>query len=220
MMTINDVLNMEFPSDFGSGEADIEPDCICEVEYDLSTKYSVRTAYGASKFIIFINDDEVVKIPFTGSYSYGWDEETEEVNRDEIIFDSFNTEDYCAIEAKIYSDAVAAGVDYFFASTKFVGNTFVDKTPIYISERVICFDEMNMEERSYSRDSYLKAGRMCGRCPVEWTAMAIEFYGEKAVQKLFDFIEAEDIDDLHWGNVGIRKFDGSPVLLDYSGFEN
>ena len=58
---------------------------------------------------------------------------------------------------------------------------------------------------------------MCGRAPIEWTAMALEYYGEEVVKKLFNFIEKEGIDDLHWGNVGIRK-DGSPVLLDYSGF--
>lgn len=217
-MTINDVLNMTFPSNFGSGEDDIETDCICEVEADLD-RYKVRTAYGASKFIIFLNDNEVVKIPFSGSYSYGWNEEAEETDYDEIVFDEFCTKDYCAVEAAVYSDAVAAGVGQFFASTKFVGKTFIDKTPIYISERVIPFDCLNNEERKYSRDSYNKAGKMCGRTPVEWTAMALEYYGEEAVKKLFDFIEKEVIDDLHWGNVGIRK-DGSPCLLDYSGFNN
>ena len=218
-MTINDVLNMTFPSNFGSGEEDIETDCICEVEYNLSTKHNVRTAYGASKFVIFLNDNEVVKIPFTGSYSYGWNDENDEIDYDEIIFDEFCTEDYCAVEAAVYSDAIAAGVEQFFASTKFVGNTFIDKTPIYLSERVLPFDCLNNKERSYSRDSYLKAGKMCGRCPVEWTAMALEYYGETAVKKLFAFIESEGIDDFHDGNVGIRK-DGSPCILDYSGFNS
>lgn len=218
-MTLNDVLNMTFPSNFGSGEDDIEPDCISEVKYTLSTDYGVRTAYGASKFIIFLNDKEVIKIPFSGSYSYDWDEENDEPDYDTLVFDTFCTEDYCAVEASIYSDAVVAGVERFFASTKFAGSTFIDKTPIYISERVIPFDTLNNEERSYSRDSYTKAGKMCGRTPIEWTAMAIEFYGEEAVRKLFDFIEEEGIDDLHWGNVGLRK-DGSPCLLDYSGFNS
>lgn len=217
-MTINDVLNMTFPSNFGTGEDDIETDCICEVEAYLE-EYKVRTAFGASKYVIFINDEEVVKIPFTGSYSYGWDEENDETDYDTLVFDAFHTEDYCMVEASIYSDAIVAGVERFFASTKFAGSTFIDKTPIYISERVIPFDTLNNEERSYSRDSYLKAGKMCGRCPVEWTAMAIEFYGEEAVKKLFNFIEKEGIDDLHWRNVGIRK-DGSPCLLDYSGFDS
>ena len=42
---------------------------------------------------------------------------------------------------------------------------------------------------------------------------------QELVKKLFDFIKKEGIDDLHWGNVGIRK-SGAPVLLDYSGFNN
>jgi hypothetical protein len=217
-MTINDVLNMTFPSNFGSGEDDIETDCICEVEYNLSTKYKVSTAYGASKFVIFLNENEVAKIPFTGSYSYGWNEETEETDYDEIVFDEFCTKDYCAVEAAVYSDAVAAGVEQFFASTKFAGNTFIDKTPIYLSERVIPFDCLDNEQRSCSDDSRDKARKLHGRCPIEWTGLAIEYYGETAVKKLFDFIEKEGIDDLHRGNVGIRK-DGSPCLLDYSGFE-
>ena len=209
-MTLADILNMNFPSEFGSDEDAGETDAILEVYRQLGD--SVTTAYGASKFIIFLNDSEVIKIPFNGEYYYDEEEDYEK-------FDYFCNEDYCMIEAAVYSDAVAAGVERFFASTKFVGNTFIDKTPVYVSERVVPFDNLNNEERSYSRDSYLKAGKMCGRCPVEWTAMAIEFYGEEAIKKLFDFIEKEGIDDLHWGNVGIRK-DGSPVLLDYSSFNN
>lgn len=214
-MTINDVLNMTFPSNFGTNEDDAETDAICEVYSQLS-KYNVSTAYGASKFCIFLNDEEVVKIPFNGEYYTDFFDDEDEVGY--LKFDYFCTEDYCAVEAAVYADAVAAGVDQFFASTKFIGSTFIDKTPIYISERVLPFDCLNNEERSYSRDSYNKAGKMCGRCPIEWTAMALEYYGEELVKRLFKFIESEGIDDLHWGNVGIRK-NGAPVLLDYSGFD-
>ena len=214
-MTIADIFNITFPSQFGTDEDDNETEAICDVYSQLNG--SVTTAFGASKFIIFLNDNEVVKVPFNGEFYTEYFDDEDETGYSK--FDYFCTEDYCMVEAAVYADAIAAGVDIFFASTEFVGNTLINKTPIYLSERVLPFDYLNNEERSYSRDSYSKAGKMCGRCPVEWTAMALEYYGEEAVRKLFDFIEKEGIDDLHWGNVGIRR-NGAPVLLDYSGFSN
>ena len=210
MLSLSDIFNLTIPSNFGMDEEGEKTEAFYDVINQLPENTEIKT--GASKFVIFLNDSEVIKIPFNGEYYYDEEEDYEK-------FDYFCNEDYCMIEASIYSDAIVAGVERFFASTKFAGSTFIDKTPVYVSERVIPFDTLNNEERSYSRDSYTKAGKMCGPTPTEWTAMALEFYGEEAVKKLFDFIEEEGIDDLHWGNVGLRK-DGSPCLLDYSGFDS
>ena len=51
----------------------------------------------------------------------------------------------------------------------------------------------------------------------EWLARAIEYYGEAAVNDLLAFIELEGINDFHTENIGFRE-DGSPVILDYSGY--
>ena len=124
------------------------------------------------------------------------------------------------IEASVYNDAVAAGVERFFASTKYAGSTFIDKTPIYISERAArTFDSVCIDEDSCSKDSFTKAENMESLLPKTFLAIAIDFYGLEAVEKLNAFIEAEGISDLHYGNLGFRS-NGEPVLIDYSGFDS
>ena len=214
-MTVKDILNISFPVEFGSDEESEETDSIEDVYNQLDS--TVQTAYGASKFVIFLNDKEVVKVPFNGCFWY--DDEEEGGWR----FDEFNNNDYCATEAAIYADAVALGVEKFFASTKYYGRT-VEGTPIYLSERVYAFYE-NEEIRhktTSSEYSNKKATEISEKYhkyfSAEWLAQAIEFYGVDAVIDLIAFIELEHINDFHCGNVGFRK-DGSPVILDYSGFD-
>lgn len=214
-MTAKDVLNISFPTNFGCDE-DTEVTTAIEKVYDQLDK-NVETAFGVSKFVIFLNNDEVAKIPFNGSFWYDSDE------KDGYRFDEFNNSDYCAIEAAVYADAVTLGVEKFFASTKYYGKT-VEGTPIYLSERVYAFyenDEARHKTES-SEDNNKKACEISKKylphINAEWLAKAVEFYGEDAVVDLMAFIELEYINDFHTGNVGFRK-DGSPVLLDYSGYD-
>ena len=213
-MTINDILKMNIPAEFGCDEDGETTDSIEKVFDQLDS--SVNTAYGATKFIIFLNDKEVVKIPFNGCYWYD--------SCEDWRFDEFYVENYCAKEAEIYRSAEDAGLAEFFASTKFCGRT-VNGKPIYVSERVYEFyDSGAIREKtdSFSENSMTKAKElkeaMYTRLHVEWVARAIEYYGFEAVQKLFKFINEENISDLHTSNVGFRE-DGSPVILDYSGYE-
>ena len=215
-MTVKDILNMSFPIEFGTDEDGEDTYAIEDVYNQLDG--TVETAYGASKFIIFLNDDEVVKVPFNGCYWYDPDAEGG------WRFDEFYySKDYCGIEASVYADAVALGMEKFFASTKYYGRT-VEGTPIYLSERVYAFyenDDARHKTKS-SEDSNKKASEINKKynkyINAEWLAKAVEFYGEDAVIDLMAFIDLEHIDDFHTGNVGFRK-DGSPVILDYSGYK-
>lgn len=214
-MTVKDILNISFPAEFGSDEDAEETYAIEDVYHQLDD--DVKTAYGASKFVIILNDDEVVKVPFNGCYWY--DDDAEGGMR----FDEFNNNDYCATEAAVYADAVALGVEKFFASTKYYGST-IDHTPIYVAERVYTLYE-NDELRNNittTKDSIDKAKEISKEYhkyfPQIWLEKAVEYYGEKAVIDLMAFIELEHINDFNTGNVGFRK-DGSPVILDYSGYE-
>ena len=214
-MTVKDVLNISFPTNFGCDEDGEETFSIEDIYAQLDT--SVKTTYGVSKFVIFLNDDEVVKIPFNGCFWY--DHRAEGGYR----FDEFNNNDYCATEAEIYADAVKLGVEKFFASTKYYGST-VEGTPIYVSERVYAFYENEEVRRKTTSSEYSnkKATEISEEYhryfSAEWLAKAIEFYGVDAVIDLMAFIELEQINDFHCGNVGFRK-DGSPVILDYSGYD-
>ena len=58
----------------------------------------------------------------------------------------------------------------------------------------------------------------------DWSACFIDFFGEDAFEKFYNYCVYGDDehemcidDDLHAGNIGFRA-DGSPVLLDYSGW--
>ena len=216
-MTITDVLNMDFPAEFGCDNDSYETPALEEVYAQLDN--DVETAYGASKFVIFLNEKEVAKIPFNGSFFYGYDEETGEYD-EEPTFDWFETPDYCDIEAAVYEDAVAEGVECFFAATKQAGVTKTQK-PIYVSERVYSFydEEKRDMHRSPSKDSLKKAEEADTDFPYEWLARAYEFYGDELVNHFIKFIKDIGVNDFHTGNVGFRA-DGAPVLLDYSGFND
>lgn len=214
-MTIADVLNMDFPTEFGyCNDGEEETPALEEVYAQLND--DIETVYGTTKFIIFLNENEVAKIPFNGSFSYKYDEETNKYD-EEITFNWFNTTDYCDIEAAVYEDAVTEGVECFFAATKQAGVTNTQK-PIYVSERVYGFyDEEKRSAHSPSKDSLKKAQEANTNFPCEWLARAYEFYGDELVNRFINFIKDAGINDLHTGNVGFRA-DGAPVLLDYSGY--
>ena len=213
-MTVGDILNLSFPAEFGSDED-------CEETYAIEDVYNqlgneVDTAYGASKFVIFLNENEVVKVPFNGCFWY--DDEAEGGYR----FDEFNNNDYCATEVAIYADAVALGVEKFFASIKYCGST-IDHTPIYLAERVYTlFENATIRSKAKSSEDSLNRAKELKKegayFPIDWLARAIEWYGIDAINDLLAFIDLEHINDFHDGNVGFRK-DGSPVILDYSGYD-
>lgn len=210
-MTLADIMNIDFPVEFGADEDNMETGAIERV-YDQLDE-TTETAYGASKFVIFLNEKEVVKVPFNGAWQFSWNDDIDDYE-DDMVFDYYRCTDYCAVEAAIYKKAVKAGVEMFFASTKSVGTTFTHKA-IYVSERVN--DWYSDKKISPSNDSIEKAKKICCYLPIDWIALAYEKYDDELVNRLLDFIDDENINDLHTGNLGIRA-DGSPCILDYSGF--
>lgn len=213
-MKITDVAKLDIPFEFGCDD-----DCMETVEMDMVFEQlddTVETKWGASKFVILSDDwKDVVKIPFNGGF--WWEQDDEDEDGGKYIFNEFITKDYCAEEAAIYADAVKHGVAQFFAKTVYGGMTNDGITPYYISERVCNFYDKCDKCKIASKDSLEKAKKAKSEICFEWLAMAYEWYGEDAVNALLKFIELEEIGDFHSGNVGFRA-DGSPVILDYSGF--
>ena len=211
-MTISDISKLYIPKEFGSDDENEETDSINFVFRQLDN--TTHTTWGASKFIIFFdeNPDEIVKIPFNGVYTLDDEERI-------IGFDKYINTDYCSIEAKVYEDAVDYGLSQFFAETRFGGYT-ESGTPYYISEKVYTMWTYDRDKKDhYSEKSFKKATQTAEstELPAVWLAWAYEYYGDTAVQDLLDFILIEGIGDLHSDNIGYRE-DGSPVLLDYSNF--
>lgn len=215
-MFIADFEEIVIPMNFGIDEDGMETpeveDVIIQAE-DLDKDKDIdEWRFGASK-LVFLFKDYVVKLPFNGVQNYVNDEE-------EYVFDPYYTEDYCALELSIYHDAKAEGLEKFFTATELAGYT-KDHTPFYKAERVYSF--YSSKRKEISEDSLCKASSIrknyhCGGLDIDWLAAAIDFYGEELTNDFINFIEEHGIGDLHNDNIGYRE-DGSPVLLDYSGFD-
>lgn len=208
MLSLKEILDLDLPDNFGTNEGD----------YEGATPKGLHdneVAYGMSKYVIFFDNDSVIKIPFNGEWTYNCDS-------DDYCFDEFYCKDYCAIEEEIYNRAYNEGLEMFFAATEFIGTGKCGK-PFYRSERVLCLDSAEGHDfainHNPSQGSKDKANKYVYKTPLPfgWLARAYEYYEEALVERFIEFIDENNIDDIHDGNVGFRK-DGAPVLLDYSGF--
>lgn len=210
-MTYQDILKLHIPYNFGLEEDDgwsSDLDMVID-ELESICGNQVDCDNGCSKFVIFLNDEEVIKIPFNGMYMYDEDD-------DEYYFREFEISDYCKKEAEVYRAAVQEGLAFFFAKTALAGFA-QGGYPIYISDRVCPFNDDPSRRNSFSDESYKKAKEYhCSFSP-SWLACALEYYGEEDVERLIAFVKKENVGDFHLGNVGFTK-DGAPIIFDYSGY--
>ena len=214
-MLIEDVASLKIPYEFGCDEDTEETYGMIEVRNQLDD--DVITKWGCSKFVLLFDEEPnfIVKIPFNGMYEFV---EANEDDYGRYEFIPFQTEDYCAIEASVYNDALVAGVAQFFTKTEFAGVT-INNCPYYISEKAIDFNEYSrIKTPSANSMEKAKSLRSQSELSSRWLALAIDTYGEDAVNQLLQFIKDNDIRDLHSANIGFRAEDGSPVIIDYSGY--
>lgn len=194
----------------------------------------VRYHTGASKWVIDIKGFEfIIKIPYEGYYEEAEDEDYDEDEDEEgyikahphmefCPFDGAecrNGWDYCAAEMVVYDRAMREGISNLFAKTLLFCHT-KDGHPVYIQKRAINYwDCDNKTRRSRNFD---KAYNMSyySSVPAEFLAIVLDIYGEKIANALLKFCNDYGVDDLHLGNVGIRKSSRMPVLYDYSSFES
>lgn len=204
MITFEEIKKINFPNDFGTYEGDL-----LDIPTELVSTHT-QFAYGVTKLVIFLNDSEVVKVPFNGGFE----------DEDEEYFYCFEIENYCEREAYFYDEAVNAGVSEFFAKTKFAGYAECGR-PLYKSERVFEYmSEKTLDIRHKEPSQKAKnnaSNSECGVLPFDWLARAYDYYGEEKVKKFIAFLDEFDITDLHNGNIGFRE-NGAPVLLDYSDY--
>lgn len=207
-MSVEEVFDIAFPSDFGNCDGTIFSLPTFPQGYE-----RIGYTFGASKFVIFLNDDVVAKIPFDGEI-YEWEDDEKD-----YYLEPFSIDDYCELELEVYKDAVKRGIDVFFAKIERVGFSKIGHRPIYIAERVIPRTYDHDTDVHPSKDSIERAKKAVDDCylPENWLAEAYEYYGAELTDKLIDFLKEKDIRDLHNDNIGYRK-DNSPVILDYSDF--
>lgn len=194
---------------------------------------------GASKMVIATPNlgGVVIKVPFSGRYNLRWvsqeKEEEDEPWNERYEFRRFSggagryDDDYCLLESQVYDSLAKAGFAEFAAKTEILG--WIDNKCIIIQEEVIP-EEDNMDFHDYSYKSKEASEEMqedfSSMCAFsdDFLALLIERYGEKVVRNFFYYCEEEEggqylINDIHDGNYGYRAVDGSPCLLDFSGYD-
>ena len=130
--------------------------------------------------------------------------------------------DYCEVEEILFNRAYKAGVSDYFAQTVCIGE--INGYPLYIQERAEIYSD---SESKYSykliqelikeiKQDLDDTDRLFGRLPDEWVCNFYVIYGKNLLKKFLDFVEEEEISDLHSDNVGF--IDDKPVLTDYSSF--
>ena len=216
------------PIEFG---ANLEEDW-CPVTEELGWKIEKETGipievcHGVSKMAIIIPGCSlVIKIPFNGQWKYEerYNKETGEYEEGEEYFEPFyEYEDYCALEESVYKNAEAAGFDQYLAKTSFY--KAIKNCYVYVQEKVFGLYSDRASTPTDDSRRKIKARRDGYIGTSDWSACFIDFFGEDAFEKFYNYCVYGDDehemcidDDLHAGNIGFRA-DGSPVILDYSGW--
>ena len=223
---INNLLDAIFPL----------PECfgvICTDDGDeLVNDFCIRNAikrvdpkavctYGMSKLVIMSPNlgDYVIKIPFNGYYSqtYYEDGDNEELEwMDFYEAPTIDSWDYCYSEYEKLVDLRKVHLDSFVADTLFYRE--IDGIKIFLQEKIYLIDKdpkaksLHLAKR-WKNEKYYSMN-------LKWIAKCIDCYGENKTKKFLEYCENVDEDilsDTHGGNYGYRK-NGTPALLDYSGF--
>ena len=205
--------NLYIPAQFGTDRYDEDSTAIDDLSKQLPADVEIKT--GATKAVLLFDSSFVIKIGFNGTY----DEYYKGNDEYEYRFTPFIHPDYCKIEKEIYDRACEVGLGMFFTKVDVLCET-KGGYPIYIAERVNSLYDGDYYDSS-SRDSREKANSIMEEAHTyindSWAGAALEQYGEELFKKFLRFLDEEDINDLHGGNIGFRN-DGTHCLLDFSGY--
>lgn len=136
-------------------------------------------------------------------------------------------DNYCQIEADIYQECIDDGYGYeiFLAKTKEIDELHYvqEKCETYGNKYDTCDDNF---QKKTAKDIEKYKNKLEGKhfFPSRFILDLIKSYGE---DKTFDFLDflSSDSDiarsismDLHNDNIGYRVSDGTPCIIDYSGW--
>lgn len=140
---------------------------------------------------------------------------------------------YCALEAEKYARACAEGIEECFAAIYEVGeingvkfylqefanvdeDSTTDSFYEYASEQVEKYFSRDEEDEDNERHFVDEIWDFIDDMDDEERVSAV-FNGHKNIRKIRNFIDDEEINDLHSGNWGFTN-DGREVIIDYSGY--
>lgn len=229
--------NIKLPEQFGIFTE--EEDCsysfdnFCDEVVAVNNKANIR--HGVSKAVVI--DPEctyVLKAGFNGSFYYHYSDNIDDENYEEEFEPFFSHENYCEYEHYIYEEMKKRGFAEFFARVVPVPNT-----PYYTQER--CNPYSNSEQCRYDhfcdknydsrynkeRTQYEKYKKSSGKIytcfydSLNFVYDLFKTYGEEKTTDFLNFLQKEKFgisQDMHTGNFGYRLSDGTPCLIDYSGW--
>ena len=224
--------NVCFPEQFGIDESGVL-DSNYDILSSINGTANIRSLYGASKYVLLEkNLPYVIKIPFNGCWFY--DEEGDpEIDEDTVFCpfenacndgyadDFFFADDYCETERRFYQVMIETGFEVFFAETRYFDT--INGKRIYLQEKVTPYESFSdRQEASPLAKQFSEILNVS--LPADWIEKAIESYGEELTKAFVDFLSSDkDVgaiiaSDLYSANYGYRE-DGTPCLLDYSGYE-
>lgn len=156
----------------------------------------LKVSNGISKGVFIINfdygDEWVMKIPFC----------------DKMY-------DYCALEVQNYTLAKQDGLENFFAETFSLGSFL--NAEVYLMRRAdVDYDELESYSTNEGCSEYY-----CNDSDYIYPDVLScldGFYNCDKVERLVNFCTNWEINDIHGENIGFYK-DGTPVIIDYSGFD-
>lgn len=189
--------------------------------------------------------DVVIKIPFVGYgciENYLWSNHivgiTEAISNrfidfDDIELNDFNfytytkannrlmyecdNDNYCGAEAYVFEEAVKAGVDKAFAFTKYL--MAINDVLFYVSE---CVD--NIDSHARTNNEKIRYSAECLKNEHKYTRLddadlenIIIDYGFSFAQKLLNFLDEWDVDDLGYSNLGASD-EGEFKIIDYASY--
>ena len=190
----------EFPSFCDFLDSEVRDDFVvfCD-EYNevYGSNSEIKVANGASKGVIIVGTDFVIKLPF---------------NNDEDI-------DYLALEYDNYNAAVANGLQDFFSPCELF-KFEIDYNDVYYKERILTMDYACVDvdtNANYVSQSNLSSSDEYNYDQLDIIRIFSNYYDDEDITSLLEFIRDYGISDFHNGNIG-RLDDYTPVLIDYSGY--
>ena len=228
---LNIYKTIHVPDEFGyyreDGEDSNELYDFANEVYDINKEAIVN--HGVSKAVIIDPDlDVVIKIPFNTCFYYNAN------NGDDLTYDpdlpdikENILDNFCQIEADIYQECINEGNGYeiFLAKTKEIDNLHYvqEKCKTYEDKYDTC--DYNFQEKT-AKDIEKYNNKLEGKrfFPSRFILDLIKSYGEDKTFNFLEFLKSDsDIArnismDLHNENIGYRVSDGTPCIIDYSGW--
>lgn len=209
------------PYDFGSLEEGASEDIENIEEQVFNVDNMARISFGASKLVILSPKlgDVVIKIPFNGYYI---EEEEDNYWTPFEYASGSDPADYCLAEFEKYQELKRYKLNCFVAKTILYKK--IKNIRIFIQEWVTTEQDTENNPPASPRSQKLakqwfKEKRL-HISNLNWVANCIDIYGESKMKHFLDYcnnIDSDIIQDFHRGNYGYR-LNGTPCILDYSGF--